>query len=288
MCYKPYMRKWMREKLNRRKKSADETAAQPAPLQPAYFEPEAQQSQPEVREAEPAQAQPEMPAALAYETESTGATADAGRQGSGQLRRPRRRRGRGGRGRKGLSSQPAKAPTGADVAATVPAATAAISLAPQVQRPSKGVVVLAVGLPGSGKSSWFKRHNINPLSSDLLRSMLFYDPAEQRFQDLVFSNLRSMLKARLIARRPTNYVDATNLTPQERQNWTKLAKDFGYDVHAVFFDVPLEVCIERHQRRDRLVPEDVMRKMAAKLKPPTFDEGFAKITVVRVKQKAEA
>ena len=118
--------------------------------------------------------------------------------------------------------------------------------------------------------------------------MLFDDPAEQRFQDLVFSNLRSMLKARLIARRPTNYVDATNLTPQERQSWTKLAKDFGYDVHAVFFDVPLEVCIERHQRRDRLVPEDVMRKMAAKLRPPTFDEGFAKITVVRVKQKTEA
>jgi hypothetical protein len=30
-----------------------------------------------------------------------------------------------------------------------------------------------------------------------------------------------------------------------------------------------------------------MRKMSAKLKAPTFDEGFAKITVVRVKQKPE-
>jgi hypothetical protein len=57
-------------------------------------------------------------------------------------------------------------------------------------------------LPGSGKSSWFKRHNITPLSSDMLRSLLFDDPTEQRFQDLIFSNLRSMLKARLIARRP--------------------------------------------------------------------------------------
>jgi hypothetical protein len=28
-----------------------------------------------------------------------------------------------------------------------------------------------------------------------------------------------------------------------------------------------------------------MRRMAAKLKPPTFEEGFAKITVVRVKKK---
>ena len=153
------------------------------------------------------------------------------------------------------------------------------------QRPPKGVVVLAIGLPGSGKSSWFKRHNIVPLSSDMVRSLLFDDVREQRFQDLVFSNLRSMLKARLIAKRPTNYVDATNLTPQERQHWIKLAKDYQYEVHAVFFDVPLEVCVERHQRRDRVVPEDVMRRMAAKLKAPAFEEGFAKITVVRVKKK---
>ncbi len=152
-------------------------------------------------------------------------------------------------------------------------------------RPPKGLVVLAIGLPGSGKSSWFKRNNLAPLSSDMVRSLLFDDVREQRFQDLVFSNLRSMLKARLIAKRPMNYVDATNLTPQERQHWIKLAKDYGYEVHAVFFDVPLEVCIERHQRRDRVVPEDVMRRMAAKLKPPSFDEGYAKITVVRVKKK---
>jgi len=160
--------------------------------------------------------------------------------------------------------------------------------APPPQRPPKGIVVLAIGLPGSGKSTWFKRHSVVPLSSDMVRSLLFDDVREQRFQDLVFSNLRSMLKARLIAKRPTNYVDATNLTPQERQHWIKLAKDYGYEVHAVYFDVPLDVCIERHSRRDRVVPEDVMRRMAAKLKAPAFTEGFAKITVVRVKKKEEA
>jgi predicted kinase len=163
----------------------------------------------------------------------------------------------------------------------------AASAPPQVEtpRPSKGVVVLAIGLPGSGKSSWFKRHNITPLSSDLLRALLFDDPTEQRFQDLIFSNLRSMLKARLIARRPMNYVDATNLSPHERNGWIKLAKDYGYEVQAVFFDVPLEVCLELNQRRERKVPEDAMRRMASKLKQPTFEEGFSKITVVRVKQK---
>jgi len=42
-------------------------------------------------------------------------------------------------------------------------------------RASKGTVVLAIGLPGSGKSSWFKRHNIRPLSSDRLLELLFDD-----------------------------------------------------------------------------------------------------------------
>jgi len=150
-------------------------------------------------------------------------------------------------------------------------------------RPSKGVVVLAIGLPGSGKTTWFKRRGVTPLSSDMLRSILFDDITEQRYQGLVFSTLRSLLRARLIARMPWNYVDATNLAPNERRQWIKMAKSFGYDVHAVFFDVPLEVCLERNRKRDRQVKEELVQRMAAKLKPPSFEEGFGKVTVVRVK-----
>ena len=147
----------------------------------------------------------------------------------------------------------------------------------------KGFVVLAIGLPGSGKTTWFGRRGVTPLSSDLLRNILFDDVEEQRYQGLVFSTLRSLLRARLIARMPWNYVDATNLSIHERRQWIKMAKSFGYEVQAVFFDVPLEVCLERNRKRDRSVSEDVMRKMAEKLKPPVFEEGFEKITVVRVK-----
>jgi predicted kinase len=317
------MRKWMRERLERRKKKSPEAeGVVPPPLQPAYFE--AEPSAPEAAGEETGAVDvsaPEFEPALEVSPEAVSAEAaspaprsaprprTANTSESGRGRRRRGGRGRtGGRERavaqaftpaaaKGIIpggpveevAQPLDAELPPEEVAPVPVApptTAPIPAAPA--RPPRGVVVLAIGLPGSGKSSWFKRHSVTPLSSDMVRSLLFDDVREQRFQDLVFSNLRSMLKARLIAKRPMNYVDATNLTPQERQHWIKLAKDYGYEVHAVFFDVPLDVCLERHQRRDRVVPEDVMRRMAGKLKPPAFEEGFAKITVVRVKKKEEA
>jgi predicted kinase len=293
------MRKWMSERLKRRKKPGDSSSKEatkaPEPLQPRFYdnEPvapvEAPVEAPVVKSHAP-RAEP-MPKPV---PERVAAPDAASAAGEARPRTSRRRRSRGGRG--GSRPRPAAATPAPAVAAEAPAAEASApepavaakppaESAPAPARASKGTVVLAIGLPGSGKSSWFKRHNIHPLSSDLLRELLFDDAQEQRFQDLVFSNLRSMLKARLIARRPMNYVDATNLTPHDRNSWIKLAKDYGYDVQGVFFDVPLEVCLERHQRRGRVVAEDVMRKMAGKLKPPTFEEGFSKITVVRVKQK---
>jgi predicted kinase len=351
------MRKWMRERLQRRKKKPAEPSDQPAPppLQPAYFDAEQQpevvsdagniesevslpaqekekEKDLEVRKGrrsprpgpveQTAEAQPPDPSPAApFPAAPSSASPPSAPISSGQAGRSRRRRGGRGRGGRGREQAVAQAFTPAAVKGSIPAGpadsaeagesednfsdaaeadgqvpvpvTAAappkLSSAPgAAARAPKGIVVLAIGLPGSGKSTWFKRHNVVPLSSDMVRSLLFDDVREQRFQDLVFSNLRSMLKARLIAKRPMNYVDATNLTPQERQHWIKLAKDYQYEVHAVFFDVPLEVCLERHQRRDRVVPEDVMRRMAAKLKPPTFEEGIAKITVVRVKKKDPA
>ena len=297
----------------------------PPPLQPAYFDadessPAEAESQSKAVESSTGEREREIeeqpageePAQASAEPRSQSTSSASTQRARG--RRRRGGRGRGGRGReqavaqaftpKGVPSSPVEEPESAKPEADEPEAAGAEPAEGEVQpaaapqtpaipavvpsapaRPPKGIVVLAIGLPGSGKSSWFKRHNVVPLSSDMVRALLFDDVREQRFQDLVFSNLRSMLKARLIAKRPMNYVDATNLTPQERQHWVKLAKDYNYEVHAVFFDVPLEVCVERHQRRDRVVPEDVMRRMAAKLKPPAFQEGFAKITVVRVKKK---
>jgi predicted kinase len=316
--YKSLMRRWMRDRVKRRNQKktnpqqSDEQQQGPAPLQPTFLDRENSWA---ASGEERTDAPPNTPPQPVYEAqpekdpfdadgESAAADRSAGR------RERSRRRGRGGRGRNRTDQQQkaAQASTGglpivpgqatgeaAEIDEPEPIADTpemdAADAAPGKASPpkgKKGAVVLAIGLPGSGKSSWFKRHNIIPLSSDLVRGLLFDDATEQRFQDLVFSSLRSLLRARLIAGRPMNFIDATNLSPKERHSWIKMAHDFGYEAHAVFFDVPTEVCMERNRKRLRNVPDEVMLRMAQKLRPPKFDEGFAKVIVVRLKSRKDS
>ena len=140
-------------------------------------------------------------------------------------------------------------------------------------------IVLLVGLPGSGKSTWLTQIGAGGLSSDAVRRLLADDETDQSIHVCVFQTLRYLLEQRLAIGRPVTYIDATNLTPEERRPYLEIGQSWRCEVEAVFFDVPLEVCRERNARRDRVVPEDALAKMAAKLVPPSADEGFSRVTV---------
>jgi predicted kinase len=150
---------------------------------------------------------------------------------------------------------------------------------------TKPKIVLLVGLPGSGKSTWAESNVIptvsGTLSSDALRGLLADDPDNQNIHALVFKVLRDLLRRRLELKRPVTYIDATNLTPRERRPYIKLAALFDAEIEAVFFDVPVEECIRRNRGRGRIVPDDVIRMLAAKLVPPTTSEGFSRVLTVR-------
>jgi predicted kinase len=146
--------------------------------------------------------------------------------------------------------------------------------------------VLLVGLPGSGKSTYAERRGLPTLSSDEVRRLLADDPTDQTIHARVFSTLRYLARQRLAIGRPVTYIDATHLTRKERKPWIAMAGLYDCDVEAILFDVPVEVCRERNRRRNRVVPEEAMDRMAAKLRPPSKKEGFSRITVISSKGAA--
>ena len=142
-------------------------------------------------------------------------------------------------------------------------------------------IVIMVGLPGSGKSTYLQTLGVNAISSDAVRLLLADDATIQTIHPQVFATMRYLLRRRLTIGRRVSYVDATHLTPAERAPYVIIARKFGCDVEAVFFDVPVEVCQQRNRMRHRIVPEEAIEAMRSKLIPPSREEGFTRITIVR-------
>ncbi len=138
-------------------------------------------------------------------------------------------------------------------------------------------IVVAVGYPGSGKSTWFDQQGVTPLSSDHLRLLLADNEDDQTIHVEVFETLRYLLARRIDIGREVSYVDATNLLAIHRAPYIELARERGCTAEALWFDTPLEVCLERNRKRARQVPESVLHEMARIFEPPTEAEGFSRI-----------
>ncbi len=142
--------------------------------------------------------------------------------------------------------------------------------------------MVAVGLPGSGKSWYFSAIGAHPISSDALRLQLADDETNQAINGAVFSAVRFLLRQRIDLRRPVSYVDATNLTRRERKTYLRMAREFGCVAEALWFDVPVAICKARNASRGRVVPGFVLDQMAARFIPPSLAEGFERVEIVRL------
>src|SRR5579871_4541646 len=96
-------------------------------------------------------------------------------------------------------------------------------------------IVVLVGLPGSGKSTYLTGLGTRGLSSDAIRGLLADDETDQTIHDRVFATLRYLLRQRLAIGRGVTYIDATNLTAGERRPYIEIGREHGCEVEAVFF-----------------------------------------------------
>lgn len=110
-----------------------------------------------------------------------------------------------------------------------------------------------------------------------MRALVRDDETDQTIHGLVFKLMRDFLRYRLQHGAEVTYIDATNITRKHRRPFVKMALYAEAQVEAVFFDTPLEECLRRNAARSRVVPPEAIAMFAARLQPPTAEEGFAVI-----------
>ena len=138
---------------------------------------------------------------------------------------------------------------------------------PVLAVPELALVVL-VGISGSGKSSFARKHfrSTQVLSSDVCRGMVADDEDDQSATPAAFDVLHHIAATRLRAGRLT-VVDATNVKREDRAKLVQLARDHDVLPVVIVLDVPESVAIERNAARiDRDLHAGVVRRQRADLR----------------------
>src|SRR5690349_8362733 len=119
----------------------------------------------------------------------------------------------------------------------------------EITIPELSLVVL-VGISGSGKSSFAKKHfkETEILSSDKCRGIVSDDENNQAATNDAFELLHFTASKRLKNGLLT-VVDATNVQPEARKPLVQSAKNYHCLPVAIVLDVPEKVCEERNEKR---------------------------------------
>ena len=142
--------------------------------------------------------------------------------------------------------------------------------------------IMLVGLPASGKSTYaekLKEQGYHIHSSDAIREELTGDVNAQDKNTDVFAVLHKRVKDDLSNRISCVY-DATNMSMKRRKTFLNEIKKYNCRKKCVLFIMPVEVCKERNNTRERKVPDNVFDKMLKQFDVPMRYEGWDDIEVV--------
>ena len=149
----------------------------------------------------------------------------------------------------------------------------------------KGMLVVTVGLPSSGKTSWvddFIGENqgkaIDVISSDKIREEVFNDIEDQNHNSEVFDLMKRRTKESLSQGHVVIY-EATNISSKRRRALlNELNKHYDKAI-CLFKYKRLIACQIDNEKRDKEVPSDVIDRMYRNFEIPHKSEGFDEIIV---------
>ncbi|WP_371784402.1 polynucleotide kinase-phosphatase [Streptosporangium subroseum] len=162
----------------------------------------------------------------------------------------------------------------------------------EINVPEMSLVVL-VGVSGSGKSTFARKHFIptQVVSSDFCRGLVSDDENDQAATSDAFDVLHYIVGTRL-KRGLLTVVDATNVQWEARKSLIELAKEHNVLVDAIVLDVPEEVAIARNEDRpDRNFGPQVIRRQRKDLRRSMAKisrDGFRRVHVLRGTEEIEA
>jgi predicted kinase len=105
----------------------------------------------------------------------------------------------------------------------------------------KKILVLTVGLPRSGKSTWAMKQGHPVVNRDAIRLALHGQPYIQAAEDAVSAIETYMVKALFLAGHNLVIVDATHMKEKYRERW----ESEDWTIQLQRFDTSREVCINR-------------------------------------------
>jgi predicted kinase len=142
------------------------------------------------------------------------------------------------------------------------------------------VLVVMVGLPGSGKSTYARTNFRNIVSPDRIRLEQFgtaFDPdIEQEVWDGAFGEARRLLGAGAVV-----CFDATSVSRRRRFRLVHLARELGAPAVVVWVRVEPEVAWGRNAARERPVPREAFDRLVQAFEPPSAEEeGFLAVVEI--------
>lgn len=152
---------------------------------------------------------------------------------------------------------------------------------------NKKKVILGIGIPGSGKSTYLKRivkeNDFAYICPDDIREELTGNTSDQSKNKEVWELAYKRLETLLSTDTNTIVFDATQANKEQRIRCIENCKKYGAEVvEGLFFDTPLRISKQRNSSRDRKVPEHVLEKMNSFLEkdPPKIDDGFDSLIIL--------